>query len=184
MGAEHIRFFRSQGSLTHQPAGAGVSTEPDCAGASPHTLQLSTTDTDKISISVQESLNLSDSDLLKGQEISTNSILAFGTSKEGTTPNLIMTTKKNRKSIEALQWQNLPVKRWFPLCFHFFGKTLVFQHHKVLYTFITGTLNKYYLVDLVSFEIKLCSNALFATTENIFSYDWGHSLVVSIEVLG
>lgn len=67
--------------------------------------------------------------------------------------------------------------------FTFLERFLVFQHHKVLDTFITGTLNKYYLVDSVSFEIKLCSNALLATTENIFSYDWGHSLVVSMEVL-
>lgn len=64
--------------------------------------------------------------------------------------------------------------------FTFFGKTLVFQHHKVLYTFITGTLSKYYLVDLVSFETKLWSNTLLACTENTFT---SNSSVLNTEVL-
>lgn len=161
-----------------QPAAAGVSTEPDGARAPPHTAALPQTQTRSASQS-RSAWTSSDADLPKGQEISTNSTLAFGTSKEGTTSNLIMTTKKPQ------QHQGFIMAEWFPLfSLFFFLRTSVFQHHKVLYTFITGTLNKYYLVDLVLFETKLWSNTLLASTENIFTYDWGHSLVVNMEVLG
>lgn len=113
MWAENVRFFRSQASLMQQPAAAGVSTEPDGAGAPPHTAALPQTQTRSASQS-RSAWTSSDADLPKGQEISTNSTLAFGTSKEGTTSNLIMTTKKLQ------QHQGFIMAEWFPLFSLFF----------------------------------------------------------------